>query len=462
MGYKRARINFYLKDTPDKEGLHSIYGQITCNTEKLRFSLPNIKISRQQWQPLKNKVEGSKKRKKQREEKVYHNYILSPDGSKTKRVLENDTLLKYLEAFNAIDLNNRKEDKSLPFEVMKEMLFASVNNEPYVKAQVSSAPNSIEHGIFVPIFKKFINISKSQKAANTIRGYNTVLKNIEKFEESQVQSLSFEDINLRFKDEFIQFMTAQKYEKNYIAKNIAVIKTFMNWAADNSYHSNYEFKNKKFVFREKAKEIIHLTLDEVLQIMDFEYKKEHLTNAKHMFCFMCFTGLRFSDASELRYENIESIKNENDEYSYYLKMVHQKTKVGNRFVLNNLALQILEMNQPGCLKEIINKSISGLVFKSVSNQKLNDALKVVGELAEINKPVQQVKFIGGDMTRHSYKKYELLTAHIARKSFITISLHRKLHTEGIMKIAGISQPATIKRYMKVSDTFADKEMEKWN
>lgn len=86
----------------------------------------------------------------------------------------------------------------------------------------------------------------------------------------------------------------------------------------------------------------------------------------------------------------------------------------------------------------------------MSNQKYNDYLKELCEEAGINREVQIVKKIGKRRIFEKYKKYELISSHTGRRSFITLSLKKGLLPEQVMKITGHKKRSTFHKYVKIT------------
>ena len=57
-------------------------------------------------------------------------------------------------------------------------------------------------------------------------------------------------------------------------------------------------------------------------------------------------------------------------------------------------------------------------------------------------------------------KYEVLTSHIARKTFITNAMIRGMSTEVIMDITTHNSYKTFQRYFKIVDEYKKEQMEK--
>jgi integrase len=73
-------------------------------------------------------------------------------------------------------------------------------------------------------------------------------------------------------------------------------------------------------------------------------------------------------------------------------------------------------------------------------------LKEVGKACGVDKPVEVVKFIGGKRINKAVPKYELITTHTGRRTFITNSLEKGMLPKELMQITGHKNFETLMRY----------------
>ena len=103
---------------------------------------------------------------------------------------------------------------------------------------------------------------------------------------------------------------------------------------------------------------------------------------------------------------------------------------------------------PGA-KEILKKY--GYCLNAISNQKMNEYLKELGELTGINEPVNKFKWIGTKKINNYLPKWKVLTTHVARKTFITESLIRDLDVSFVKENSGHKSYAVFDQYKKFTD-----------
>ncbi len=83
----------------------------------------------------------------------------------------------------------------------------------------------------------------------------------------------------------------------------------MGEAVDLEETSNYIFKHKKFTYSEEETEAVYLTEKEIMQLYDLDLTgSARLDQVRDLFVFGCFTGLRFSDYSNVQPQNIIEVR----------------------------------------------------------------------------------------------------------------------------------------------------------
>lgn len=159
------------------------------------------------------------------------------------------------------------------------------------------------------------------------------------------------------------------------------------------------------------------------------------------FLFQCFTGQRFSDIAEIKRDDIKN-------NSWYLHTY--KTKDIIEIPLTELALEILD-------KYKANEK----PLPIISHQKTNQLLKEVCKLAGIDEPITIVRYRGNQRIEINKPKYEFISTHTARRTFVTLSLEKGMKAETIMEITGHKNYKTFKKYLKITSKVKHNEMNKY-
>jgi hypothetical protein len=86
----------------------------------------------------------------------------------------------------------------------------------------------------------------------------------------------------------------------------------------------------------------------------------------------------------------------------------------------------------------------------MNDQEINDEIKDVAEICGIDKTELYTVTEGGKRRDYYLKRYEMVSNHTARRSFITNLIKAGVEHTMIMKLAGIVKFETLARYIKLS------------
>lgn len=290
----------------------------------------------------------------------------------------------------------------------------------------------------IELLDEFLKVKKDKLSFNYLRSVNTLRNHLENFEKEEKFKLSFDKINLSFYELFTSYLFSKGQTNNTVGTNISRLKRFLDWSTDMGFNSNLSYKERGFKAIESETEFICLTEKELFEIYELDLSNnKRLHNVREAFCFGCFTGLRFSDIEKLRIEDIKE-----DE----LKITIQKTRETISIPLSEYAREILTRNN-------FNLPV-------ISNQKTNDYLKELGKLAKINEPVKLVRFRGATRIEETDSKYNLISTHTARRTFVTLCLEKGMRPEVVMSITGHKSYKNFKKYIKLTDKVKKIELQK--
>lgn len=287
----------------------------------------------------------------------------------------------------------------------------------------------------------FLEKTKWGKAHNTFRNTQTTVRHLEEFIGNR--NIKISDINEAFVQGFHGYLIKKELLNNSISKNLRVFRTFLNWCADKqqNYLTAIDFNVK---IRENEIDVIFLSFDEVLKLYSLEIANEALARVRDVFVFGCFTGMRYGDIAKLTRADVS------DHQIRFRIEKAGKTK-SHTVPLAPQAKAILDKYKD--LPE-------GKALPVISNQKMNDALKEVGKLADFNEIVTVAEQLGnGKIVEKQFKKHELITCHTSRKSFITISMMLGMSENVVKSITGHSKNSkAFARYYDIVDSYKQTEM----
>jgi integrase len=105
---------------------------------------------------------------------------------------------------------------------------------------------------------------------------------------------------------------------------------------------------------------------------------------------------------------------------------------------------------------------NGKVFPVISNQKMNDYLKDLAELAGLNNPVHQKTYYkGSERIETILPKYAVISTHDAQRAFICNALSMGIPANVVMKWTGHSDYKAMKPYIDIADDIKASAMSKF-
>lgn len=263
--------------------------------------------------------------------------------------------------------------------------------------------------------------------------------------------LSFYTINDNKLQDYVNYLSKKDFRNTTIAKNLAFVRWFLRWAASKGYYngtSHDTFKPRLKGVDGNSKEIIYLTQDEIKQLQEHVFlgNEQALERVRDVFLFTCFTGLRYSDVAKLKRSDVKKSS---------IRVVTQKTVDGLTIELNKHAKAILDK-----YKDV--KFPQDKVLPVISNEKMNEHLKRLGQVCKLEEPTRIVYFKGNVRHEEVYPKWSLLTTHCGRRTFVVTALQIGIPVEVIMRWTGHSSYDAMKPYAKIVDELKERSMTRFD
>lgn len=128
------------------------------------------------------------------------------------------------------------------------------------------------------------------------------------FEKVSRRMIEFESIDMKFYYGFVDYLTqVKKLAINTIGKLITNIKVLMREAVEVGYTTNMEFTHRRFRSVSIETDAVYLTETEIIELRKLDLSPcKRLESVRDLFLIGCYTGLRFSDLSQL---SIEAVSN---------------------------------------------------------------------------------------------------------------------------------------------------------
>jgi len=337
--------------------------------------------------------------------------ILRGEGAKRNRNL-NLILDEYVLAVQRIkDLYGQ----SLTAHILKDKL-----DEYFHVKEVIKINTTVNHN-FAAYLLEIETLGSLTK--ESIGSYKKIFTKFLAFQDEKVLDLM--DLDNDFFIDFIVFLRIKyKLSDNTLYRQMNFFKTFLNWCNTKSIEINKDYKKVKL--NKYNPDTISLTKEDLKVLENLELS-ESKSYHRDLFLIGCYSGQRFSDYSVFERSDVQGNmiikRSEKTESHSFIPLIPQ-------------------------LKSLLDKHDWNLT--TISGQRFNDCLKIICQKAGFDEEVKTTKYMGSKKTIEIRKRWEIITSHTARRTFITIASENLMPDHIIMKITGIQDPKTLQRYKKVN------------
>lgn len=310
---------------------------------------------------------------------------------------------------------------------------------------ISGGVQSLEGKTFYDFFDIFYEESKDRIKKDSMKSYSALLKNLKEYEVNSKNPITFNTINYDFYNNFLDFLrnkivlkTGQiGMKENTIGKQIKTLKTFLHYCFRKKWVQDFDITPLKVITEDI--DSIFLSEDELTQIYNFDFSNNsELESTRDWLIIGCYTGLRFSDFSRLK------------EHNFKADFIHAyQEKMKGSTVIIPIHPRV---------KAIVTKYKYNL--PEIDYNDFNSKLKELGKTLGLSSSVSIVHKKGTATEEIIYKKYELISTHICRRSFCTNLYIKGASTQTIMKISGHKTEKAFMRYIRIDNLMAAVEVQK--
>lgn len=293
---------------------------------------------------------------------------------------------------------------------------------------------------FFDVFFHFMDEGLSRWSQATYRKVRSIYRLLREFEDQSAFGTSFEKMDKQYLHSFTKFCRQRSYKDSTTYKAVSILIWFLNWATDkgfNVYREYKQFYKLMEPLKQTSRNTLSLKWPELMGIKDHQSESRMMERARDLFCFMCFTGLRYSELQLLKKEDLTATE----------VMIRRQ---GGRF-------RLVPLNKFG--KEIYhnykNKYYrNNTAFPSISLVTMNKYLRQLGKEAGLKREVSISR--EGDQR---VPLYTCLTAGIAVNTFIVNAIELQIPAEFISEFTGVRNDSRVK---KIKRDLAETEIRKFD
>ncbi|RYZ90892.1 MAG: hypothetical protein EOP04_02415 [Proteobacteria bacterium] len=330
---------------------------------------------------------------------------------------------------------------------MKPMQLLTNKNALYTLIREQVITSSIT--TWTEAFDKFIEEHRTPAGDRikpaTVKKYHTVRNHIIDFQGHDKYEL--EAINEEWFDRFKSFLYGERnLTDNSMCKYVKALKTYLlAISAKMKIRLDVDLKSIRAV--EKVPNVHVLRLDELKDLMQHKFIKPEHGFIRDVFVFQCLTGQRYSDIYRIQWDDI-----------------HNSSQLGKVWMVTTVKTEDNLMVPLSAEAQKILEQYAGYPnpLPRFANQYMNRELKVMAKELGLIRRVQVVKYRDGRREEKYHFLWEILSTHMARKTFISNSLEFGIPERAIREISGHKDEKSFKRYIQVDTYHQRLLLDAWN
>lgn len=299
---------------------------------------------------------------------------------------------------------------------------------------------------FFEVFYQFLESGSARWSSSTFQKVRTIFKHLREFEDQTGYDITFRDMDETFLSRFRDFYTEKGNRESTTFKAVNIIVWFMNWATEHGYNVNTDYRR---FYKLMGKDLLqeqeismtklqpYLHWDELMKLSSYGCRNKRSEWVRDLFCFTCFTGLRYSELQSLKKEDIGD-----DEI-----IVRKFNRKVRRIPLNKLARDIHRSYEN-------RYYMNNTAFPTMSIITFNKYLRFLGKEVGLDRRVES-----DDLWGDKVPLYERLTAGTAIHTFIYNALELEIPTAVISEFTGVRQDS---RVLKMKEELVRSEIGKFD
>lgn len=304
------------------------------------------------------------------------------------------------------------------------------------KAEEAEQPK-INLDVFFQI-EEYIKSKTKQVTPKMLNVYRNMRDTLKAFETYRKKNITFESLDYNFYEEFVEYMMYEHVQRrrkvlikgfriSTVGKTIKQLRIFLRNRARRKIIAPINLEDFKILDEET--DAVYLTWNEVSHIYQLDLTGHpELIKYRDLFVLGCLTGLRFSDFSIIRKEDVRQ------------GMLYKKQGKSDHWVVIPLRREAKDI-----LENRFNFNIP-----HVCNGMFNRHIKEVGKLAGLDTSIKFSHKKGNKDVITVKPKYLWITSHTCRRSFCTNEFLADTPVELIMKISGHKSLRDFYKYIRIS------------
>jgi len=330
-----------------------------------------------------------------------------------------------------VGLNARLNDlENLTVDIFKEHDFGKLELATFKQELNIRTGKETREEDKIPTFEEFVETFLEERSGkvNSKRGtwkiFKTVFNHLKEYGKERGRPLDYKDFTFEFRHKFENwlYLPPREHSTNYAAKVFEITRQFLREAARRGYNDNKTFEQRGWTIPKAKVQNIVLSFQELETLYQLDLNKNpRLDRVRDLFLLGAYSGLRYSDF----------------------------TRIKPQHIIREGGVEMIQIRTIKTDTEVVIPLMPELKNILVSNQKMNDYLKELCELAEINEKISLKKSKAGKQIDINIEKWEAVSTHTARRSFATNFYEMGIPAINLMQITGHSTEKQFMGYINI-------------
>lgn len=322
--------------------------------------------------------------------------------------------------------------------VTRDELHGLIQSEVKIKKSINTLKE---------VLKQFSAEHKTSKGAslkkNTLKKYAALIVHITGFQGNDLftpQLYSTTWIK-KFKE---YLMVTAKSNDNTVCKYIIALKTFFKHFKRKGISISAAMDEIKVAETEQIVNIIEMQELLILEQMEFETPSHN--QIRDVFLFQCYTGARYSDIYNTKRQDIK-LTDGMSEWDYIDEKTGHKITAPLSIKAQKILDKYLHLPTP---------------LPRYTNQAINRELKKIAKKANLDRKVKLIAYHDNNKTETTCCLHEIISTHMARRTFISLSLQLGVRERLVREISGHKDERSFRRYINLSKSHLVAVSNAWN
>jgi site-specific recombinase XerD len=288
---------------------------------------------------------------------------------------------------------------------------------------------------------KYLDIHEQKFMKSTIKGMRSVKAKFERYCKKRKLKPTFDDIKTPLLADYVKYLLEIGNTNNTIHSAIKRMKIFMSYALKAGLHNNNQYNG--YNLSEKPGRLNYLEWEEVKKLIDLKIEDTYDNDIRNLFLLGCLTAMRNGDILNLQKDSIKSLSFHGVEGKFNALHFRQ---------LKTHKIQTIPMLPEAydIFKQYSEREGGG-ALPEITRNEINIHIKRIGKAAGLTEKVA-IDLYRGDKLETTYKeKWEILSTHLGRHTFISVAASRGIPMHIVAEIAGQNPKTTMRYYAGIVD-----------